>query len=69
MIELISIGINVILLIVFMVMASNIGSMRRILSDMYTNGYKQYSCGQVECKRPFFGKQANCPSCKKPVGW
>ncbi len=69
MIELISVGVNVILLIMFIVMASNLGAMKRTLSNMYTNGYSQYSCGQADCKKPFWGKQSHCPSCKKEIAW
>ena len=64
--------INIILLIVFAVMASNVGTIKRKISwflEAYskeTGIGRTYKCGS--CKKEFSGKQEKCPHCQANTG-
>ncbi len=65
--EMIAAIIGLVFLIMFIVIASNVGSIKNHMKNIYTNGYKQYACGS--CQKPFWGKHPKCPNCDKPIGW
>ncbi|MBT6836972.1 MAG: hypothetical protein HOA61_13080 [Bacteroidetes bacterium] len=62
--------IGIITLIVFLVMASNIGAMKKKVDNIekYIHGFaKEYGYGITykcsDCKKAFEGKQEKCPHC------
>jgi len=68
--------ISFVTLIIFIVMAANIGAMKNELRQItrFINHYSRetgigmsYKCGS--CGKSFAGKQKECPHCKKAVGW